>query len=166
VTIILQMRRLATIGIYEATLERFLEALRAANVGLVADVRQRRAVRGREYAWANARRLEAALLAGGIAYSHRNELAPTTELRQVQYAEDARHGVGKRSRQVLAPAFAERYSREILGAADLQPLIDEMPPDAVTALLCVERDPEACHRSLAAAALGRALRAEVQHLYP
>jgi uncharacterized protein (DUF488 family) len=160
------MSRLATVGIYEATLERFLEALHTANVGLVVDVRQRRAVRGHEYAWANARRLEAALLAEGIAYSHHKELAPTTELRRVQYAEDARQGVGKRSRRVLAPEYAERYSREILGRADLSPLIEELPPDAVTALLCVERDPEACHRSLAVAALARAVGAQVQHLYP
>jgi hypothetical protein len=67
---------------------------------------------------------------------------------------------------VLAPEYAERYVREILDRADLGPLIEELPPDAVTALLCVERDPEACHRSLAAAALARELNADVQHLYP
>jgi uncharacterized protein YeaO (DUF488 family) len=164
-TIILQMRRLATIGIYDATLERFLDALHEANVGLVVDVRQRRGVRGREYAWANAQRLQAALLHDGIAYSHHKELAPTTELRRLQYAEDAKRGVGKRSRRVLAPEFAERYTREILDRADLRPLIDQMPRDTATALLCVERDPEACHRSLAAAALARELNADVQHLY-
>jgi uncharacterized protein (DUF488 family) len=160
------MRGLATIGIYGATLERFLDALHEANVGLVVDVRQRRGVRGREYAWANAQRLQAALLQDGIAYSHHKELAPTTELRQVQYAEDAKHGIGKRSRRVLAPEYAERYVREILDRADLGPLIEELPPDAVTALLCVERDPEACHRSLAAAALARELNTDVQHIYP
>jgi uncharacterized protein (DUF488 family) len=160
------MRGLATIGIYGATLDRFLDALHEANVGLVVDVRQRRGVRGREYAWANAQRLQAALLQDGIAYSHHKELAPTTELRQVQYAEDAKHGIGKRSRRVLAPEYAERYVREILDRADLRPLIEELPPDAVTALLCVERDPEACHRSLAAAALARELDTDVQHIYP
>src|SRR3954449_12224607 len=103
------MITLATVGIYEATLERFLEALHAANVGLVVDVRQRRAVRGREYAWANAQRLQAALLRERIAYSHHKELAPTTELRQLQYAEDSRQGVGKRSRQVLAADYTDRF---------------------------------------------------------
>jgi hypothetical protein len=46
----------ATIGVYGWTLDGFLEALLGADVALVVDVRQRRGVRGREYAWANARR--------------------------------------------------------------------------------------------------------------
>jgi hypothetical protein len=51
------VRAVATIGVYGWTLGRFLEALQDADVGLLVDVRQRRGVRGREYAWANARRL-------------------------------------------------------------------------------------------------------------
>jgi len=82
------MRKLATVGVYEASLESFLRALHEADVRLVIDVRQRRGVRGREYAWANAQRLQAAILRERIGYSHHNELAPTTELRQLQYAED------------------------------------------------------------------------------
>jgi uncharacterized protein (DUF488 family) len=157
---------LATVGVYEASLESFLAALHEANVGLVVDVRQRRAVRGREYAWANAQRLQAALLRDRIAYSHHRELAPTTELRQLQYAEDERRGVGKRSRRVLAPAYVERYRREILDRADLRPLIEELPDDAATALLCVEREPAACHRSLVADELAQLLGVEVRHIYP
>jgi uncharacterized protein (DUF488 family) len=160
------MRTLATVGVYEASLVSFLAALRAANVALVLDVRQRRGVRGARYAWANAQRLQVALLREGIAYSHHKELAPTTELRHLQYAEDARQGVGKRSREVLAPAYVERYRREILDHADLHALVEEMPPDATTTLLCVERDPEACHRSLVAEEIHRELGLPVTHLYP
>jgi uncharacterized protein (DUF488 family) len=159
-------RTLATIGVYEASLDTFLAALHAANVGLVVDVRQRRGVRGPQYAWANAQRLQAALVRERIAYSHHKELAPTTELRHLQYEEDARQGVGKRSREVLAPAYVERYRREVLDQVDLQPLVEELPADATTALLCVERDPEACHRSLVAAELAAELGLEVVHLYP
>jgi uncharacterized protein (DUF488 family) len=156
------VKRLATIGVYGWELGSFLEALHAAGVGLVLDVRQRRGVRGSEYAWANAKRLEAALWDAGIAYLHVPELAPTTELRQLQYAEDERHGVGKRSRTVLAPEYVERFTREILDEANLDRVLEVMPDDAVTALLCVERDPEACHRSLVAAAFGL----PVEHLLP
>src|SRR5213592_3951224 len=106
--------QLATVGVYGSALAGFVAALRAADVGLVLDVRQRRGVRGREYAWANAQRLQAALADVGIAYEHRKELAPTTELRQLQYAEDDRLGVGKRSRRELAPAYVDRYRSEIL----------------------------------------------------
>jgi uncharacterized protein (DUF488 family) len=160
------MKRVATIGVYGATLERFLDALRANDVALVVDVRQRRGVRGSEYAWANAQRLQAALAGAGIAYSHHKELAPTTELRHVQYAEDARTGAGKRSRVQLAPAYVERYTREILGRADLAALVDELPADHASALLCVERDPEACHRSLIADRLAADYGCTVVHLRP
>jgi uncharacterized protein (DUF488 family) len=158
------VRTVATIGVYGWTLNGFLEALRTADVALVVDVRQRRGVRGREYAWANARRLQAALEAAGIHYSHHRELAPTTELRHVQYREDDRRGVGKRSRAELAPEYRERYLREILDTADLDSLVAELPDDRASALLCVERDPEACHRSLVAARLAEEYRATILHL--
>ena len=159
-------RAVATVGVYEATLDSFLAALDAAGVRQVLDVRQRRGVRGREYAWANAQRLQAALAAAGIEYRHHKELAPTTELRQLQYAEDELQGVGKRSRAVLAPAYAERYVREILDEADLDAVVAELPSDGIAALLCVERDPEACHRSLIAARLAAEHGFDVIHIRP
>ncbi len=76
---------LATIGVYGFSPESFLHTLRSADVRLLLDVRQRRGVRGPQYAWANSLRLQAALGDAGIAYSHHRELAPTTELRQLQY---------------------------------------------------------------------------------
>jgi uncharacterized protein (DUF488 family) len=155
---------LVTIGVYGSTLEAFLDALRAADVRLLLDVRQRRGVRGPDYAWANARRLQAALAEAGIEYRHHKELAPTTELRQVQYREDDRQGVGKRSRARLAPEYAERYTREILDRVDLEPIVEGMPAEGATALFCVERDPEACHRSLVAARLADRHGAVVEHL--
>ena len=124
------------------------------------DVRQRRAVRGSEYAWANAARLQAALHKAGIGYEHRKELAPTTELRELQYREDAKAGVGKRSRDRLAPAYVARYTAEILDRAALS------PPAVASALLCVERDPEACHRSLIAERLAAEHGVSVTHLRP
>ncbi len=142
--------RVATIGVYGFSAEAFLDALRRADVRLVVDVRQRRGVRGSQYAWANARRLTAALAAAGIEYGHRRDLAPTTELRRLQYAEDARQGVGKRSRVELAAAYRERYVGEILDRADLSSLVSSLPAAGIGALLCVERDPQACHRSLIA----------------
>jgi uncharacterized protein (DUF488 family) len=159
-------RPLATIGVYTWTLEGFLEALRAADVALLVDVRQRRGVRGREYAWANAKRLQVALADAGIGYSHRRDLAPTTELRQLQYREDDRLGVGKRSRAVLAAAYRDRYVHEILDRADLDALVAELPTDHASALFCVERDPQACHRSLVAARLAEEHGLEILHLVP
>jgi uncharacterized protein (DUF488 family) len=160
------MKSLATIGVYGFTAEGFLDTLREANVRQLLDVRQRRGVRGSQYAWANAGRLQAALARAGIEYRHHKELAPTTELRQLQYREDDRLGVGKRSRVQLAPAYAERYTNEILAHVDLVPIVEALPPDGAAALFCVERDPEACHRSLIADRLAAEFGLPVTHLRP
>jgi uncharacterized protein (DUF488 family) len=130
------------------------------------DVRQRRGVRGSEYAWANSVRLQAALAKAGIEYRHHKELAPTTELRQLQYREDDRLGVGKRSRSKLAREYRERYIAEILDRADLDAVVTELPTDRAAALMCVERDPEACHRLLIADRLAKEYGVEVIHLRP
>ncbi len=160
------MPNAATIGVYGFTAERFLDTLDRANVRQLLDVRQRRGVRGSQYAWANAARLQAALAEAGIDYRHHKELAPTTELRRLQYREDARQGVGKRSRTALAADYVERYTREILDRVDLTPIVESMPPDGTSALFCVERDPEACHRSLIAARLANEHGLPVVHLRP
>ncbi len=160
------MRTVATVGVYGATAERFLAALHEAGVRQLLDVRQRRGVRGSEYAWANSLRLQPALAEAGIEYRHERQLAPTTELRRLQYREDDRLGVGKRSRRELAAAYADRYAHEILDAVDLEPIVGAMPADGVTALLCVERDPEGCHRSLVAGRLAAEFGFGVTHLRP
>lgn len=159
------MAELTTIGVYGFDGPGFVRALQEAEVGIVLDVRQRRGVRGSEYAWANSKRLQAALGEAGIGYSHLPELAPTTEMRQLQYEEDARRGEGKRSRTELASAYVERYTEEVLDRVDLEPIVRFVGNNRA-ALLCVERDPEACHRSLIAARLEEELGAPVTHLKP
>jgi uncharacterized protein (DUF488 family) len=157
------MSKVVTIGVYGFDAESFLRRLRQADVRLLLDVRQRRGVRGPEYAWANSQRLQAALAEAGIGYEHHAELAPTTEMRQAQYAEDDRQGVGKRSRHELAAEYTRRYTTEILAGADLTPIV---PGGSVSALFCVEADPEACHRSLIAQRLADEHGVEVEHLRP
>jgi uncharacterized protein (DUF488 family) len=159
------MAEFTTIGVYGFDGPGFIGTLREAEVGIVLDVRQRRGVRGSEYAWANSKRLQAALGEAGIGYSHLPELAPTTEMRQLQYEEDARRGEGKRSRTELAPAYVERYTEEVLDRVDLEPIVKFVGNNRA-ALLCVERNPEACHRSLIAARLERELGTTVTHLKP
>jgi uncharacterized protein (DUF488 family) len=162
----LTARRIVTIGVYGWDLSSFLEALEGADVRVLVDVRQRRGVRGREYSWANSARLQQALAQAGIEYRHHLELAPTTELRHLQYAEDARQGVGKRSRVELAPEYTRRYIEEILDPVGVERLASELPGDGAGALFCVERDPEACHRSLVAARLAAEHGVSVTHLRP
>jgi uncharacterized protein (DUF488 family) len=160
------MPTVVTIGVYGFDKSSFLAALGDAGVKLLLDVRQRRGVRGSEYAWANSARLQAALADAAIAYRHHKELAPTTELRNLQYAEDERRGVGKRSRVELAQEYRDRYTHEILDQVDLEPIVESLPADAATALLCVERDPEACHRSLIAERMATEHAVSIGHLKP
>jgi len=158
--------RMVTVGVYDFDARSFLERLRHADVRLLLDVRQRRGVRGPEYAWANSLRLQMALAQARIVYEHHPELAPTTELRHLQYAEDDRQGVGKRSRRELADEYARRYTTEILDPADLVPIVSALPSTGTAALLCVERDAEACHRSLIAQRLTEQHHLTIEHLRP
>jgi uncharacterized protein (DUF488 family) len=122
-------------------------------------------VRGPLYTWANAQRLQALLSAAGVGYIHRPELAPTTELRELQYAEDDLRGVGKRSRDRLSPEYIARYTAEILDHAPLQELLFDVSVDGPAALMCVESEPAACHRSLIAGRLVERYGFEVRHLH-
>jgi uncharacterized protein (DUF488 family) len=160
------VHRVVTVGVYGFTADRFMAALEAAGVDVLIDVRQRRGVRGSEYAWANSRRLQGALAAASIAYLHLKELAPTTEIRAAQYAADAAAGEGKRSRSELSEGFKRAYVEQILAAVDLETALADVPASATAALLCVEREPRACHRSLIAERLAATHGVEVEDLLP
>ena len=157
--------RIVTIGVYGASADAFFTTLQTAHVDTFVDIRQRRGVRGSQYAFVNSKRLQARLAELGIRYLHRKDLAPTKAIREQQYAADKRNKVGKRSRNQLGDVFIEAYHQEILSAFDPQTLLADLSDDAQTvALFCVEQAAEACHRSLVAARLASSLGVEVIHL--
>lgn len=158
--------RIATIGVYDFDADGFIATLDSANVSKVLDVRQRRGVRGSQYAWANAQRLQRRLDEAGIAYEHHPEFAPDTEMRHLQYREDDRTGVGKRSRVELAPEYIRQYTEEILDLVPLEPLVHRLPVHGLGALMCVEATARACHRSLIAQRLAERYGFEVIDLEP
>jgi uncharacterized protein (DUF488 family) len=160
------MPKIATIGVYEFDAASFIRKLDAAAITLIVDIRQRRGVRGPQYAWANARRLQALLADAHIGYEHHPELAPTTELRHLQYRDDDRQGVGKRSRVRLSPEYIRGYTEEILDHVPLEPLVARLPVHGLGALLCVEATARACHRSLVADRLADRFGFAVVHLEP
>ncbi|MGD0712790.1 MAG: DUF488 domain-containing protein [Gaiellaceae bacterium] len=159
------LQRVATIGVYGFDAERFFAAVVDAKVDLFCDIRARRGVRGRDYAFANARRLEQQLAQLGIAYKHFPELAPTSEIRALQHAADSSAGVAKRSRSELTPAFIAMYE-QLLDQPQARAALEEIhETSSAPLLLCVERAPTACHRSIAADRLaGTAV--TVEHLVP
>lgn len=160
------MPTIATIGVYEFDAASFIRTLDEAGVSQVIDIRQRRGVRGPQYAWANSQRLQALLADAHIGYEYHPELAPDTELRHLQYRDDDEQGVGKRSRVRLSPDYIRAYTEEILDLAPLDPLVRRLPVHGIGALLCVEATAQACHRSLVAQRLAERYGFELLHLEP
>lgn len=159
--------RLVTIGLYGFTEQSFFTALLSASVDVLCDVRRRRGVRGSTYSFANSRRLQDRLREVGIGYVHMKDLAPTDEIRQLQWLADKEMRVGKRQRQVLSESFSRAYTEQCLVGLDARAFLQRLGPDCrVPALFCVERNPEACHRLLLAERLARDLGVEVEHLLP
>jgi uncharacterized protein (DUF488 family) len=159
--------KIITIGVYGYTAKAFFSALVAAGVEVLCDIRWRRGVRGSDYAFANHKRLQAQLEALGIEYIHRRDLAPAPEIRQQQNAADKIARVAKRKRSDLSPNFKEAYHQEVLSHFDASSFIESLGEGKkVVALCCVERLPEACHRSLLAAAIQDQAGVQVEHLLP
>jgi uncharacterized protein (DUF488 family) len=158
---------LVTLGVYGFGEAAFFTALHEARVDTFCDVRARRGVRGRGYAFANHRRLVARLTDAGIRYCHFRDLAPSRELRAEQRAADRFQRRAKRNRDRLDPEFIARYQSECLAHLAAGDFLARLGAEArVVALCCVERDPAACHRSLLAVWLGRQLGCEPLHLQP
>ena len=156
-----------TLGVYGFSEAAFFDALQQAGVDTFCDIRWRRGVRGREYAFANSGRLQKRLVELGLRYLHFRELAPTPALRQRQWAADKVEGTTKRKRAALGEVFITAYREERLAGFDSRKFIEQLGPSArAVALFCVEREPAACHRSLLAARLREDLGVEVVHLTP
>ncbi len=161
------MPEFVTIGADGWDAEHFFGALVAVGVDTFCDLRARRGVRGREYAFANSQRLQARLAELGIRYVHRLDLAPSAATRSQQHAADEATHTAKRSRAILSPAFIESYHRERL--AGFYAAAFASPPRlgcACSCLFCVEREPAVCHRSLLSERLAHDLGVRVQHLVP
>jgi uncharacterized protein (DUF488 family) len=159
--------KIITIGVYGFSEDDFFRALAGARVDTFCDIRQRRGMRGSQYAFVNRTRLQAKLGELGIRYLHIKELAPSEENRKAQRAADEAEGVPKRDRTLLGEAFKECYHRERLSSFNSADFIRQLGDQAeVVALFCVEREPGACHRSLVAEHLERELGLPVEHVSP
>jgi uncharacterized protein (DUF488 family) len=161
------LNRVVTIGAYGFNEQTFFASLREAGVDTFCDLRFRRGVRGREYAFVNSRRLQTRLAELGICYKHFRDLAPDPVLRARQAAADKEARVGKRQRTELSPEFVRDYCEQRLGRFDSAGFVGQLGTAAkVVALFCVEREPAACHRSLVADRLHKDMDLEVIHLGP
>ena len=154
-----------TIGVYNSTEQEYFKKLTDNNIDTFCDIRQRRGVRGSQYAFVNSNRLQARLNELDIKYGHIIDLAPTTDIRELQKEVDNQQGELKRDRNKLGQVFTIAYKDIILSKFDFDSFIDKL--DEVGAnkvvLFCVEEKPEACHRSIVTDKLEK-LGYEITHL--
>ncbi len=161
------MPKILTLGVYGFVDKEFFSTLLANGVDTFYDIRQRRGVRGSQYAFVNSQRLQKKLQELGIYYVHAKELAPTLQIRELQKSADGASRTKKRERVGLSDAFIEAYIAEILDHYNPQTFLDEIGKTCeIVVLFCVEREPEACHRMLAADFLAQKLDLEVEHIRP
>jgi uncharacterized protein (DUF488 family) len=139
-----------TIGVYHSTGEEYFQKLTDNNIDTFCDIRQRRGVRGSQYAFVNSKRLQDKLNEFGIKYRHILALAPTPEIRESQKKADTQTGKLKRNRDKLGQVFIKTYKENILEKFDLKLFIDELSEVGAIKIVffCVEEKPEACHRKL------------------
>ena len=130
--------RVFTIGYEGATVDEVLAALARAGVGQVADVRAIAASRRPGFSKTS---LAANLAEAGIGYRH---------LRALGTPKPGRDAAKKGDRATLERVYAAQLElpEAQAEAAALRAMVEDKP----TALLCFERDPEMCHRSMLIAA--------------
>jgi uncharacterized protein (DUF488 family) len=142
--------RLFTIG-YEATTQAdFLQALKLAGVAQVIDVRALPLSRRQGFSKTP---LRLALAEEGIGYVHLRALGTPAEGREA-----ARKGRTAELERIYAGQLA--LPEALAAAAQLSDLVRERP----SALLCFERQPQGCHRSMLIREVLPDL--EVEHLVP
>lgn len=159
--------KLVTIGVYGFDQQSFFQALLDAHVDTFCDIRLRRSMRGSAYAFANSANLQKQLQQLGIRYIHVKNLAPTQAIRDQQKAEDRQTKQAKRTRTSLGQTFIQAYETTCLATFDSTDFLHTIGNDAkVISLFCVERDPQACHRSLAARKIASDLNVQLEHIVP
>ena len=138
--------RVLTIGAHEFNETTFFDALQRMSVGVFVDTRRRRSVRGHQYTFVNAKRIEARLDEMGIPYVHRLDLAPSFDIVKAQGEADRETHTKRRDRTTMSPALRDAYTRQCLDSLDARRLIEDLGnPGSI--LFCVEREPQGCHRS-------------------
>ena len=145
----MQLGELTTIGYQGASLEAFLATLKAAGVTLLLDIRELPISRRAGFSKTP---LSQALESAGIAYRHEKSLGTP---RRIRY----RH----RQDRNLESFFAEYRAHLATQTA----LLDELARtlEGNVTLMCFERDPAECHRSVVVAELAARAGSAFRHLY-
>jgi uncharacterized protein (DUF488 family) len=146
------MTTVYTIGYEGASVPDCIAALKAAGVTLLIDVRE---VASSRRAGFSKNILAASLAEAGIAYRHLRALGTPKAGRVANHSGDL--------------ATFERIYREHLAGEEAQAALAlalELAREQPSCLLCYERDPRRCHRSIIAEAMAGRETVEIRHLTP
>lgn len=147
------MYEVSTIGYEAATPATLIAALRWSSVDLLVDVRAVAASRRPGFA---KRSLEAGVGSAGIGYLHLRGLGTPADGRTAARA--GRHDAMRR--------IYQQHLATTAAVADLARLADLVAGGRRVCLLCLERQPHHCHRSIIAERLRDELGATIRHLDP
>lgn len=128
------MDRLMTIGYEKTSLDDFITALQHAGVTTLLDIREVPISRRKGF---SKRALCEAVQAAGIEYRHERELGSPKHIRERLYADGdyAQFFSSFKTYLMSKKALLRAVTRELQGGV---------------ALMCYERDPSTCHRSVVA----------------
>jgi uncharacterized protein (DUF488 family) len=147
------MPSIATIGYEGATISTFQDALRAAGIDLLVDVRALASSRRPGFAKT---RLAANAKEAGAEYLHLRALGTPAEGRAA-----ARAGHHSEMQRIFREQLATPEAQ-----AELALIADLVRQGRRVCLLCLEANPEHCHRSMVAAALSSLIPATIVNLFP
>lgn len=154
-----------TLGVYNSTEQRFFSKLTENHIDTFCDIRQRRGVRGSQYAFVNIQRLLRRLAEMNIRYSYLKDLSPTKEIREKQKEADKLNGIQKKDRTRLGDVFVSGYKKHIADY-DFHALVEKLKEMGARRVVffCVEESPYACHRSIVANELHKLFGYPITHL--
>ncbi len=145
------MLHLATIGYEDAALSDVIATLKRDGVARVVDVRELPLSRRPGFSKSPLRQ---ALAEAGIGYVHQKPLGTPK----------AGRAAAREGRKDAFRAIYERHLTTPEAQAGLSELV-RLAREGRACLLCYERDPRACHRSLIVEALGQAETVEARDLF-
>lgn len=139
--------KIYTVGYESAGIDDFIATLKAAGIEKVIDVREYPLSRKKGF---SKNTLHALLEANDIGYVHLKGLGDPKEGREA-----ARSGDYKKFFQIFSLHMKTKQAQ-----SDLKTAI-ELAQDNISCLLCYERKPEECHRTIVAAAIVASTRQQV-----
>ena len=141
---------LSTIGYEGAQPGDFLQTLKSAGVDLIIDIRDRAQSRRPGFSKSA---LEGSLSDAGIGYVHYRELGDPKEGREAARAKDM-----VKFRRIFSAVLGTKEAQAALNK------IMEASENRNVCLLCFERDPAGCHRTLVAAKIEAQTGKKTRHL--